>query len=96
LANDQEDGSPDLGGSITARDLRWVLIEYINEPNSTRDRKVKRLALKYTVINGELYRTMEGVLLKCLSEEESKVAMREVHEGLCGSHQLAHKMRWKL
>jgi hypothetical protein len=24
------------------------------------------------------------------------VAMGEVHEGLCGAHQLAYKMRWTL
>jgi hypothetical protein len=39
---------------------------------------------------------MEGILLSCLGEEESKVVMGEVHEGICGSHQSAHKMRWML
>jgi hypothetical protein len=46
---------------------------------------------------GILYcRTTEGLLLKCLSEEEPKVAMGEVHEGMCGAHQAAHKMKWLL
>jgi ribonuclease HI len=40
--------------------------------------------------------TMEGLLLKCLGEEEVKIAMGEVHEGMCGAHQSAHKMRWTL
>jgi hypothetical protein len=35
-------------------------------------------------------------LLRCLSEEEAKVAMGEVHEGMCDSHQAAHKMKWLL
>jgi hypothetical protein len=39
---------------------------------------------------------MEGLLLKCLGEEQSWVAMGEVHEELCGTHQLAHKMKWAL
>jgi hypothetical protein len=39
---------------------------------------------------------MEGLLLKCLSEEEANVAMGEVHEGMCGAHQSVHKMRWAL
>jgi transposase InsO family protein len=39
---------------------------------------------------------VEGLLLKCLGDEEAKVAMEEVHEGLCGTHQSAQKMRWTL
>jgi hypothetical protein len=39
---------------------------------------------------------MEGLLLKCHGEEEAKIAMGEVHEGTCGAHHLAHKMRWAL
>jgi hypothetical protein len=34
------------------------------------------------------------VLHKCLSEEEAKLIMDEVHEGICGAHQLAYKMKW--
>jgi hypothetical protein len=33
------------------------------------------------------------VLLKCLSEEQAKDAVREVHDGFCGTHQSAHKMK---
>jgi hypothetical protein len=49
------------------------------------------------IIDGDLYRrTMEGLLLKCLGEEEVKVAMGEVHEVMCGVHQSGHKMGWML
>jgi hypothetical protein len=66
-------------------------------PSGTRDRKVKRQALKYTMIDEKLFRrSIEGSLLRCLSEEEAKVAMGEVHEGLCGTHQSAHKMCWTM
>jgi hypothetical protein len=34
------------------------------------------------------------MLLKCLSEEQAKEAVREVHYGICGAHQSAHKMKW--
>jgi hypothetical protein len=33
------------------------------------------------------------VLLKCLDEEQTQIAMGEVHEGMCGTHQSAHKMK---
>jgi hypothetical protein len=49
------------------------------------------------MVGDELYRrSMDGLLLKCLGVDEAKVAMGEIHEGLCGTHQSAHKMRWML
>ena len=39
---------------------------------------------------------MDGLLLRFLSKEEAKAAMGEVHEGMCGTHQSAHKMKWML
>jgi hypothetical protein len=44
-----------------------------------------------------LYRhTIDGLLLKCLGSDQSNVAMGEVHEGICGTYQSAHKMKWLL
>jgi hypothetical protein len=49
------------------------------------------------MLDNTLYRrTMDGVLLKCLSSDQSNIAMGEVHEGICGTHQSAHKMKWLL
>ena len=39
---------------------------------------------------------MDGVLLKCLDFDEARIAMGEVHEGICGTHQSARKMKWLL
>ena len=36
----------------------------------------------------------DGMFLKCLSQEEAKVLMGEVHEGICGAHQSAYKIKW--
>jgi hypothetical protein len=45
--------------------------------------------------NNELYRrTVEDLLLKCLGSDLTRVAMREDHEGICGTHQSAPKMKW--
>ena len=47
------------------------------------------------LLEGELYYlTVDGVLLRCLDREEAKVLMGEIHEGVCGSHQSAFKMKW--
>jgi hypothetical protein len=49
------------------------------------------------LVQGELYRqTTDDLLLKCLDLDQAKVAMGEVHEGICGTHQLALKMKWLL
>jgi hypothetical protein len=53
--------------------------------------------LKYTSIDDELYwRTIDSMLLKCLGEEQAKVAVREVYDEICGAHQSAYKMNWLL
>jgi hypothetical protein len=78
-------------------DWRVELLECSNEPGKIKDRKVRCHALKYVVVNNMLcHRTLDGVILKCLSTEEDKVAMGEVHGGMCGTHESAHKMRWTL
>jgi transposase InsO family protein len=54
-------------------------------------------ALKYVMLDNTLYRrTIDGLLLKCLGSDQSKIVIGEVHEGICGTHQSAHKMKWLL
>jgi hypothetical protein len=53
--------------------------------------------LKYTSLDDDLYRrTIDGVLLKCLGDEQAKVVVQKVHDGICGAHQSAYKMKWLL
>jgi hypothetical protein len=40
------------------------------------------------------YRTLEGLLLKCLGPTEANRLLHKVHEGACGTHQSAHMMKW--
>jgi hypothetical protein len=47
--------------------------------------------------NDELYRTTaEDLLLKCLGTDQARIAMEEVHEGICGTYQSLPKMKWLL
>jgi hypothetical protein len=39
------------------------------------------------------YKSIDGVLLQCLGQEEEKKMMSEVHDGLCGAHQSAYRMK---
>jgi hypothetical protein len=78
-------------------DWRTPLVYYLENPSHIADRKVRRQALKYVMLDNALYhRTLDGLLLKCLGSNQSKIAMGEVHDGICGTHQSAHKMKWLL
>jgi hypothetical protein len=39
---------------------------------------------------------MDDLLLKCLDSDQAKVAMGEVHERICDTHQSAPKIKWLL
>jgi hypothetical protein len=73
------------------------LVHYLENPGHIADRKVQRQALKYVMLDNTIYhRTMDDLLLKCLGSDQSKISMEEVHEGIYGTHQPAHKMKWLL
>ena len=72
-------------------------MSYLRDPGRGAERNIRRLAFKYVLIDDELYRrTAEDLLLKCLDSDQARVAMGEVHEGICGTHQSALKMKWLL
>jgi hypothetical protein len=53
------------------------------------------MAMKYVLIGNDIfYKTLEGLLLKCLGPTEANRLLHEVHEGACGTHQSAYKMKW--
>jgi hypothetical protein len=75
-------------------DWRTPLVCYLENPDHIADRKVRRQALKYVVLDNTLYRSsIDGLLLKCLGSDQSKIAIGEVHEGICGTHQSGHKIK---
>jgi hypothetical protein len=78
-------------------DWKTPLVRYLENTGHITDRKVRRQVLKYVMLDNTLYRqTIDGLLLICLGSDQSKIAMGEVHEGICGTHQSTHKMKWLL
>ncbi|GKV50632.1 hypothetical protein SLEP1_g57332 [Rubroshorea leprosula] len=89
---------------------RSVFVEVLDKPSFVKPRvmeiipedrheamKLRRKASRYTLIDGVLYkRSFSLPLLWCLNPYEAEYALREVHEGVCGSHvgarTLAHKV----
>lgn len=76
-------------------DWRKEIVEYLKDPSKKVDRRIRFPSTQYVLLEEDLYyRTIVGVLLKCMGEEEAKVLIGEIHEGVCGAHQLAFKMKW--
>ena len=50
-------------------------------------RKVRKRAVRFTIVNNTLYkRGFSMPYLKCVDEEEVKYILEEIHEGVCGDH----------
>jgi hypothetical protein len=80
-----------------ASDWRTLIINYLRNPSVRMDRNIRRITFKYVLMSDELYRRIvNDVLLKCLGLGDAILAMAEVHEGICGTHQSAPKMKWLL
>jgi len=87
----------DMLSAVSADDWRKEIIDYLRDPSSKVERHVRFLARKYVLLEEELYyRTIDGVLLKCLGDDEARSLMDEIHEGVCGAHQSAFNMKWMI
>ena len=91
---------PDVTSSnvrANLEDWRTPLLRYLCDPSAKIDKGVRRSTFKYVLHNDELYRRIpEDLLLKCLGSNQARVAMGEVHEGICDMHQSAPKIKWLL
>jgi hypothetical protein len=75
--------SNEISRAMTASsgDWRTPVVCYLENPGHIADRKFRWQALKYVMLDNTLYcRTIDGLLLKCLGSDQSKIAMGEVHE----------------
>ena len=67
------------------------LLKYLQDqflPEDDREAEhVARQAKMYVLIDGDLYRRGEnGVKLRCISQEEGRKLLAEIHGGTCASH----------
>ncbi|XP_059670990.1 uncharacterized protein LOC132316534 [Cornus florida] len=77
-------------------DWRIPYILFLQRPTPEADRRIRRNAVDYVLMDGDLYRRSadDGLLFQCISKFEGLKIMVEVHEGICGAHQAGIKMRW--
>ncbi|XP_049410526.1 uncharacterized protein LOC125873694 [Solanum stenotomum] len=82
-------------------DWRHDLIDYlcynILPEDPKRKTEIRHRAPRFLYYKDTLYRkSFEGVLLRCLGEEEAIQAMQETHSGVCGSHQSGTKLHFHI
>ena len=61
-------------------------MDFLPEDQASTERIIQ-LAKRYTVVEGDLYRRgANGILMRCITQEEGHDLLTEIHEGECGSH----------
>jgi len=66
--------------AIGADDWRKEIVDYLKDPSKKFERRVRFQATKYVLLEDELYyRTIYGILLRCLGVDEAKSLMGEIH-----------------
>ena len=79
-----------FSSAISADNWKKEIIDYLKDPSKKVGRRVRFQATKYVLLDNELYyRTIDGILLRCLGDDESKSLMGEIYEGVCGAHESA-------
>uniref|UniRef100_A0A2N9IE29 Integrase catalytic domain-containing protein n=1 Tax=Fagus sylvatica TaxID=28930 RepID=A0A2N9IE29_FAGSY len=78
--------------TFVSTDWRTPFLEYLLEgilPSNPKDvYRLKRLALRYFVEGGTLFRKgFNGEPFRCLSLSESQMVVKKTHAGECGEHQ---------
>jgi hypothetical protein len=68
-------------------EIRDYLKENILPEDHVSAERIVRLAKRYTVVEGDLYRRgTNGILMQCITQEEGRELLAEIHGGECGSH----------
>ena len=76
-------------------DWRTQLIHFIKEfklpphvdPKSAEAARIIRRSKGLVLVGDNLYKhSASGILMKCVTHEEGKDILREIHEGVCGNH----------
>jgi hypothetical protein len=84
-----------FGNDLAENDWRKEIVDYLQDLDRKVSRNLRYKATKFLLFDGHLfYKSLDGVLLQCLGQEEAKKMMSEVHDGLCGAHQSAYRMKW--
>ena len=74
--------------------LRYIKDQQYPElANDNDKRTLRRLAMRFFLDGDILYKkSKDQILLRCIDDDEAKKIVREIHEGVCGTHVSGHVM----
>jgi hypothetical protein len=68
-------------------EIQDYLKENILPEDHVSAESIVRLAKRYTLVEGDLYRCgANDILMRCITQEEGRELLTEIHGGECGSH----------
>jgi ribonuclease HI len=74
-------------------EIRDYLKENILPEDHVSAERIVRLAKRYAVVEGDLDRRgANGILMRCITQEEGRELLAEIHGGECGSHSASHTL----
>ena len=83
--------------------LGWTspILSYLKDgrlpPNLEEAKNIKKRAVRFTILNDELYkRGFSQPYLRCIEKEEARYVLEEVHGGICGDHMGAKSLVQKI
>lgn len=91
------DGKP----TTEEEDWREHFIQHLMDRREPQDpvkrTKIRRRATRFTLQGNQLYqRSLDGILLRCLSIDEATTVMNEMHAEVCRWHQSSLKLQYQL
>jgi hypothetical protein len=75
------------GPNAWISEIRNYLKENILPEDHVSAERIVRLAKRYAMVEGDLYRHgANGILMRCITQEEGRELLTEIHGGECVSH----------
>jgi hypothetical protein len=71
-----------FGSVLVEDDWRKEIVDYLENPSRKVSRKLMYKAIKFVLLDGRLfYKSLDGMLLQCLGQEEAKKMMSQCKMG---------------
>jgi hypothetical protein len=82
-----QDPKTQAGPDSWITEIRKYLKDNILPDDMASTDRIAHLAKRYTLVEGDIYRCgVNGVLMRCITQEEGCELLAEVHGGECGNH----------
>jgi hypothetical protein len=92
-----QDPEGQAGPNTWITEIWTYLKDNILPDDMTSADQIARLAKRYTLVEGDFYRCgANGILMRCITREESCEMLAEVHGGECGNHTSSHTLVGKV